>query len=179
MTTSTSDKEREELRRLVERHQVCWEPYPIWYAAPDRPKVQIGYEIDLWGTHDHPAHPASAGCEECRPVRVALEWIARWVIPVPHRTTRYDIELYDASIHMSRRRNGRKDVLVAIEVIHREGVDTPVDACQENCLEEIETKLKDLGAAPGEWSNRPRKATSSWTTLALLLAAVGIWIAGP
>lgn len=159
------EMEREELLALVERHQVCWEPYPIWYAAPDRPKVQIGYEVNLWGTHDHPAHPAFPGCEECRPVRAALERIARWVIPVPHRTTRYDIEPYDASIHISRRRNERKDVRLVIEVVHRDGVDIPVDACQANCLEEIETKLKDLGAAQGELSNRPRVGTSSCPTL--------------
>jgi len=159
-----SNQEREELRGLVERQQVCWEVCPGWYAAPGRPKIQIGYEVDLWGTHDHPAHPASAGCEECRPVRVALERIARCVIPVAHQTTRYDIDPYDASIHMSRRRNGRKDVLVAIDVVLRQGVDAPVDACQATCLKEIETKLKDLGAAHGEWSNRPRNGTSSGTT---------------
>lgn len=142
-------------RRLVERYQVCWEPYPIWYAAPDRPKVQVGYEVDLWGTHDHPVHPASPGCEECRPVRVALEQIARSVIPLSHRTIRFDIEPYDSSIHMSGRRSGRKDVLVSIQVVHREGVDTPVDDYQAICLKEIETKLTALGATQGEWSNRP------------------------
>jgi len=154
----TTDKERDALRRLVEQHQVCWEPYPIWDATSDRPKVQIGYEVDLWGTHDHPAHPANAGCEECRPVRVALERIARWVIPESHPPTRYEIEPYDGSIHMSSRRRKRKDVLLAIDVIPRQAVDTPVDACQTSCLKEVETKLKDLGAANRQWSNRPRTA---------------------
>lgn len=154
----------EELRALVERYKVCWNEYPLWFAAPNQTRVKIGFEIDLWGTHDHPAHPAAAGCEQCRPVRAALEKIASAVIPADHRRTRAEILPNDPSLHMAAQRHRRKDVLLEIHLIHRNAaVDAPVDDCEEQCRREVEAKLKELGAAAGDWETGRHRAASKLT----------------
>jgi hypothetical protein len=35
--------------------------------------------------------------------------------------------------------------MVAIRLVHREGYERPVDACEERCLKEIQARLRELG----------------------------------
>ena len=140
-----------DLKVLVERHKVCWESYPIWNVIPNVGKTQIGFELDLMGTHDHPQKAPSPGCEECHTVYRALLAIAHAIIPPGDRASRYPIEPYDVSISSSPRRKMRKDVTLAIDVMHREHFDEDVDACEVRCLSEMKEKLKQLGARPNSW----------------------------
>lgn len=140
-----------EIKELVQRHKVCFESYPIWHVPPAGGKVAIGYELDLIGTHDHPQHPASPGCGECTPVRRALLAIAAAILPPNDRESHYAIEPFTAAISFSPRRKMRKDVTLAIDILHRDRFDLPTDACEMRCLREMKEKLKELGARPDHW----------------------------
>ena len=140
-----------ELKALVQRHQVCFESYPIWNVPLGGGKVAIGYELDLIGTHDHPQYPASPGCEECKPVRRALLAIATAILPPSDRVSRYAMEPFETAIHFSPRRKMRKDVILVIDIMHRDQFDLPVDECEMRCLREMKEKLKTLGARPDQW----------------------------
>ena len=138
-----------DLQVLVQRHQVCFESYPIWHVPLGGGKVAIGYELDLIGTHHHPKHPPKPGCDECTPVRQALILIARSILPPDDRPSRYAIEPFDAAIHFSPRRKMREEIVLAIDIIHRDAFDRPIDECETRCLREMKEKLKALGARPG------------------------------
>lgn len=140
-----------DLQVLVQRHQVCFKSYPIWHVPRGGGKVAIGYELDLIGTHDHPENPPKPGCDECQPVREALMLIARSILPSDDRPSRYAIEPFDTAIHFSPRRKMRKDVVLAIDIVHRGTFDGPIDACETRCLREMKEKLKELGARPEHW----------------------------
>ena len=140
-----------DLHLVVQTHQVCFESYPIWHVPRGGGKVAIGYELDLIGTFDHPEHPPKPGCDECRPVREALMLIARSILPSDDRPSRYAIEPFDTAIHFSPRRKMRKDVMLAIDIVHRGAFDGPIDACETRCLREMKEKLKELGARPEHW----------------------------
>ena len=140
-----------DLQALVQRHQVCFEAYAIWHVPRGGGKVAIGYELDLIGTHDHPEHPPKPGCDECRPVREALMLIARSILPADDRPSRYAIAPFDTAIHFSPRRKMRKDVVLAIDIVHRGAFDGPIDECETRCLREMKEKLKELGARPDQW----------------------------
>ena len=147
LATDTSD----EIKDLVQRHKVCFESYPIWHVPPGGGKVAIGYELDLIGTHDHPQHPPGPGCSECTPVRRALLAIAAVILPPSDRLSRYAIEPFTTAISFSPRRKMRKDVTLAIDIMHRERFDRPADECEARCLREMKKKLKELGARPDHW----------------------------
>lgn len=140
-----------DLKTLVQRHQVCYESYPIWHVPPGGGKVAIGYELDLIGTHDHPQHPASPGCDECKPVRRALLTIANAILPPIDRASQYALAPFDASIHFSPRRKMRKDIVAVIDITHRDQFDRLVDECEMRCLREMKEKLKALGARAERW----------------------------
>lgn len=140
-----------DLQGLVQRHQVCFESYPIWHVPRGGGKVAIGYELDLIGTHDKPEHPPKPGCDECRPVQEALMLIARSILPSDDRASRYAIEPFDTAIHFSPRRKMRKDIVLAIDIVHRGPFDGPIDGCETHCLREMKEKLKALGARAEHW----------------------------
>ena len=139
------------LQELVQRHKICWESYPVWHIRPNGEKIQIGFELDLIGTHDHPQKPPSAGCDECHKVYRALLTIAQAILPPRDRASRSTIDPYDVSISFSPRRRMRKDVRLAIDIAHRNDFDQPVDACEVRCLCEMKQKLKELGVRPEHW----------------------------
>jgi hypothetical protein len=139
------------IKDLVQRHKVCFESYPIWHVPPGGGKVAIGYELDLIGTHDHPQHSPGPGCDECIPVRRALLAIAAAILPPNDRVSRYAMEPFETAIHFSPRRKMRKDVILAIDIMHRDRFDLPVDECEKRCLREMREKLKELGARPDQW----------------------------
>ena len=106
----------------------------------------------MLGTHDHPKQPPIAGCNECHIVIDDLRRIATAVMPPSDRASRYVIEPYDVSISFSPRRHMRKDVVVAIDIVHRDHFDRDIDDCEVHCLHDIESALRALGACPGSWS---------------------------
>lgn len=140
------------LKQLVVRHKVCWEVVPIWHVPLGGGKVKIGFEVDLFGTHDHPKQSPLPGCQECHTVFSDLRRIANAVLPPSDRPSRSVIEPYEASIVLSPRRDMRKDVVLAIELVHRDRFDRDVDECETRCLRDIESALRALGVCPGIWS---------------------------
>lgn len=143
--------EVEVLRQLVARHRVCWEVWPTYHYEGNGERRQVGFEIDLLGTHDQPAHPVIPGCDECAKTFLALNRIAKAVLPVGQGDTEYSIAPFDGSLRSAKRRNFREDVELQLLLEHRTGLAEPVDACEVRCLSEIEAALRNLGACKGSW----------------------------
>lgn len=146
-----NSEELEKLRKLVMHHKVCWEVWPEYHINQDGRKVQIGFELDIIGTHYHPEQLPQPGCAECVKVYNDLKQIAQAVIPKEERDSRYEITIFDASIQYAPKRKLRKDITLTIKVLHREGFDQPLDGCEVECLKEMEGKLKELGAQKEHW----------------------------
>jgi len=141
-----------ELRHLVRKHRVCWEVWPEAHLQGGDRRVIVGYDVELYGTHDRPAHPPAPGCVECRTVHRALTRIARYALPRDHRPTRYDVDVFDSALHYSPRRRSRADVTLVIRLHHRIHFHAPIDECQRVCLRDIETALALLGVQRGDWT---------------------------
>lgn len=148
----SAESETAELRELVRQHKLCWEVWSEYHIDRKGNKIQIGFELELMGTHFQPGHPPVPGCDECVSVYDNLKRIARWIIPKEERDSCYESGIFDASIHYPKRRKFRGEISLPIKILHREGFDRPTDACEVRCLNEMEEKLKSLGAQKGEWT---------------------------
>ena len=144
-------EELEKLRKLVMHHKVCWEVWPEYHINQDGRKVQIGFELDIIGTHYHPEQLPQPGCSECVKVYNDLKQIVQAIIPKEERDSRYEIRIFDPSIQYAPERKLRKDIYLTINILHREGFAQPVDGCEVECLKEMEGKLKELGAQKEHW----------------------------
>jgi hypothetical protein len=138
-----------ELRKLVKRHRICWEVFPE-YMYVDQKRLQIGFQLELIGTHEIAVDHPEPGCVKCQDVFGALKVVAGWILPKEERPSEYEIGVFDDSIHYSARRRNRPDVILSIRIMHRNGF-APVDPCEERCLKEMQQKLSELGATQQHW----------------------------
>jgi len=148
---SCPDEECKRIQELVRRHRVCWELWPEYHIDREGKRIQIGFELNLIGVHDHPERIIEPGCPECVNIYEDLSRIAHWIIPKEERDTLYEIGVFDASIHYSSQRRFRPDVILTIKILHREGLDRPTDSREVQVLKEMEEKLEKLGARKGSW----------------------------
>ncbi len=147
---ATEQETLEELKTLVRLHQVCWEVFPEQIpVVEDRPR-QIGFDLLLYGTHEPEDHPVP-GCEKCQVIYKDLRKIAHWILPKEERPSRYEIEIFDSAIHYAPARGNRPDVSLTIKIMHRSEFDRPIDECEVVCLNEMKSKLLELGAHEKQW----------------------------
>lgn len=139
------------LRDLVEKHKICWEVYPESHQDGKGRKIQIGFALSLIGNHYQPTHLPEPGCDECFKVYNALWEIAVWILPKEKRLSRYEIQIFDHALRYTPSRNLRPEVTLTLKILHAEGFDRPVDACEQKCLNEMKAKLRQLGALQGRW----------------------------
>lgn len=139
-----------ELRELVRKHRVIWETRPE-AAVRDERLTPIGFVVELTATHDHPRHPASAGCEECVPVRQALARLASAVVPRGPHASWYDIAVSANALRFDRAHGNRAEVSATITILHNGRVNEPPDECERACLDEICGRLVALGAQERRW----------------------------
>lgn len=138
---------------LVKRYQVCWEVWPESLMVGGK-QQQVGFELELSGTHEPATGHVSPGCAACRHVYSALLAIADCILPKEERPSRYEIGPYEPALRYSAARGSRPDVTLSVKIVHRRGFDQPVDQCEVRCLEEMKQRLKQLGACERQWSSR-------------------------
>ena len=157
MSIENQDESKyEQIKDLVQKHKVCWEVWPEELLGSNGKKVQIGFELTLIGTHYNPEHLPWPGCDECYKVYQDLHNIAVWILPKEKRDSRYELQFFDFAIRSTPKRKSRSDIELTIKILHREGFERPVDLCEVRCLNEMERKLRQLGAPEGEWLERKK-----------------------
>ena len=132
------------LKEIIRKHTVRYEVWPH-FEINDGKRVMVGFDIELYGTHDHGATRLSPGCRLCTETYTDLQRLAEWILPKDQRPTQYEIPAFDQSLHASR--GGQFEVVVPIRIEHRHGFFEPVDACEEQCLNEMLGKLTEIGVS--------------------------------
>jgi hypothetical protein len=131
-------------RELVERFHVSWEVWPE-YAFINHEKRQIGFELDLSGTHGGGGEHPEPGCEKCLEIYQALVRIAEDVLPAEDQDTTCQFEPYDQGIHYSPRHCNRPEVVLRIRIVHRQAFEAPVETAQFRYLENLQSRLEEWG----------------------------------
>lgn len=141
-----------ELKTLVRHHRVCWEVRSEQIPVEgDKPR-EVGFNLLLFGAHeDHPPVPPLPGCDKCREIYRDLHKLASWILPKEQRPSRYDIDVFDNAIRYDPERRGRADIELAIKIIHRSHYEAPVDECEVRCLNDMKTRLQELGVQHKRW----------------------------
>ena len=141
-----------ELKQIIEKQTVRYEVWPH-YEIVKGDRVIVGFDLELYGTHEQGKTSLSPGCGLCEETYAGLRHLAESILPSEQRPSTYEIPPFDASLHESA--GGVFEVVAAIRIEHRHGFFDPVDACEERCLKEMCQKLTDLGVSAG---HRPARA---------------------
>lgn len=139
-----------ECEQSVRRFRVCWEAWPE-YVVVDGRKQQIGFELELSGTHAIEASHVNPGCVYCLEVFGALLDIADAVVPAGMRAIGFEFRPYEKILRYSAVRAFRPDVTLSVKIMHGNGQYLPVDEDQERCLREIQHSLEMLGVHHRSW----------------------------
>ncbi len=140
----------QKLKEFVQRFRICWEALPDHYYVK-KEKRQIGFTLELTGTHESGVEHPKPGCPHCQHVWLALWEIANWILPKEIRDSDYDISVYNQGIQYTSVRKFRPDVSLRIGIRHRCGFDREVDACEVRCLNEMTGRLTEIGARKAQW----------------------------
>ena len=131
------------LRELARSRHIHFEVEPeISFRGSER--VKVGFDVRLWAVHGKGAR-ALPGCPKCWDLVDDLRRIAEAVVPTGERASRTELEPFRPALYESRVVPGADEVSVTIRLIHRNGYDRPVDACEERCLKEIRARMRALG----------------------------------
>lgn len=133
------------LRDLVTTHGVRYEVWPHYELAGNE-KIMAGFDLELCGTHDHGHARLNPGCSLCEQTYADLRTLAESILPTENRSTDYEILAFDHALHMSPGHLESPEVLLDVCIEHNHLSFSPVDDCEESCLQQIIHKLAALGA---------------------------------
>ena len=132
------------LIELVRNYHIRCEVWPE-YAVVARGLQKVGFELELLGSHSSDSHHLDPTCLMCERVRAALLAIVGDIVPGPDNSVRYEIDPHWQSLMCAPRLGNRPFVTVSIRILHRQGFDQPIDACEIGCLKQIRGHLEELG----------------------------------
>jgi hypothetical protein len=139
-----------EVEQAARRFRVCWEAWPEFVVVDGR-KQQIGFELELSGTHAVEAEHVKPGCVYCLEVFVALLDIADAAVPDGMRAIGFEFRPYEKILRYSAARGFRPDVALSVKILHGDGRYSPVDEEQERCLRQIQQSLEMIGVHHRSW----------------------------
>jgi hypothetical protein len=132
------------LIELVKHFGVCWEIFPEVILVENE-KRQVGFALELYGTHEpggaHPKHH----CSHCRNVFAALHMIADWILPRERRASMVGAEVSSPSSSHWPARECSSEVTFTIRVMRRETHEEPDHDRETQWLKEFDGRLKELG----------------------------------
>jgi hypothetical protein len=137
-----------DLQEAVKRFEVCWEATPE-FAGVNHDRNQVGFVVELYGTHDRRDVVPTAGCKHCIPVLQALLDIADYAVPETWRDALDSVRAH-SGLEYARERGGRPDVVVAITLIPRLEGRPDVEAIGP-CLSGVTERLSSVGACERSW----------------------------
>ncbi len=146
---ASSEQSSSMLAGIVKRYQVCWEVWPECLMVEGKER-QVGFELELSGTEPGSDHMAP-GSPACQRIYDSLHALADWILPKEEQDSTYELSPYEQALRYSAVRGDRPDVVLSVKILHRQGFDQPVDQCELHCLKEMEQRLAQLGACPGQW----------------------------
>ena len=134
------------LEELVRTYEIRWR------SGPERAVVNgnlrpIGLTLELTATHPDAHVTPTPGRPQCGPVIEALQRVADAVVPRDHRRSFFEVSVLPS--HHVLTRSGSPEMTAMITILHQNGINEPIDACQERCLAEMSAKLEELGAPRG------------------------------
>jgi hypothetical protein len=147
MATTAVMKSKPNLNGALNNCAVFWHVWP-YRTVIDREARQIGFELELIGSHCVDPNHLNPGCPQCRHVRSALlvvaEHLTNYVFPNLQQSLAYDIDSHSTSIVYSA---NRACVTVSIIVMHRQAFDHAIDLSDNFVLATVKQSMAELGIA--------------------------------
>jgi len=143
------------MMEIVRSHKVFWTVIPIELPGGENVPVRIVMSLMLVGTDEE----GSSAVDETSQHFVSdkLEELAGWLLPKDYPNVEFEIRRHDTETFYlpADIATKRKNYIVGIRILHKEGFNLPIDEYQTQILKELESRLKELGCPKDHWKKRP------------------------
>jgi hypothetical protein len=134
-----------DLRALIRRYRVLWSILPK--HLPQKLNGQrVGFDLELWGTHEHPAESERGECGECGRMMSLLNEIAGRVTPKECEFRTRGSAPVDVRMNTHPRSGFGRRVRLGVEVVCRAGYNAVRSECDAGCFATMREHLIELGA---------------------------------
>lgn len=143
------------MAEIVKAHKVFWTVTPIELPGGEDAPVRIGMSLMLVGTDEEGAPASEERSQQI--VSDKLEELAEWLVPKDYPNVEFEIRRHDTETFYlpADIRTKRRNYIVGIRIMHKEGFNLPIDESQMQILKEFESRLKELGCPKDHWKKRP------------------------
>ena len=144
-----ANQEIAELKQIVKKHKVYWIEQELINTNEKGDKVKNGFVLYLVGTRGEVS-------DEIKTSKIFknLDRIAQWIMPKDSPEVRLEIRKIDNVFFYlpgDDRDEDRKNHVVSLRVLHREGFHRPIDKFQIEATKEMEKKLTNIGSPKDRW----------------------------
>ena len=138
-----------ELKQIVKKHKVYWILQELININEKGDKIKNAFVLYLVGTRGEVSREIKTS-----EILTNLDRIARWIMPDENPEVRFEIREIDSAFFYlpgDDRDEDRKNHVVSLRVLHREGFHRPIDKFQIEATKELEMRLKSIGSPKDRW----------------------------
>ena len=144
-----SNKEISQLKQIVKKHKVYWIVQEMINTNEKGDKVKNGFVLALVGTRQKVSDKGKTS-----EIFDSLDRVAQWIMPKENPEVRFETKRHNSIffyIPGDDRDEDRRNVVVSLWVLHREGFHRPIDKHQTEAVKEMEKRLKSIGSPKDRW----------------------------
>ena len=143
------------IRSLIEEHSAFYEVVPYYapiqkehrgYPAGTQ-RIQTGFNVDIYGVRSADDEPVPPPADEYGLGWAELQRIADTVSECIADSCSLEVIPFP-SVAIIDGRDGKVKSLLRLRIAHRGSIHEPIGVPEQRALEEIETKLRNLGVIP-------------------------------
>jgi hypothetical protein len=132
------------LAELVRNYNICCEVRPKYLGAGGA-RRQVGFDLELLGSHSSDRYHLDPTCQMCELVRGALLAVTGRIVPRSGRFVRYDINAHLNSVMWTSALGNRPFVTLSIRILDGQRFDPAMDPYEIAPLMQIRELLEELG----------------------------------
>jgi hypothetical protein len=146
-TVSGSDSEGFilSLRGIVERFQVTWAVTPL-HESHSGESVEIGFVLELNGTHEPVADHVGRTCRHCANLMLALKIIGDWLLPPQGKCSFCEVQAYSDFVRAEQKYQAEACSTRALRLVSHLGTLCQLGACHVWCMTKMKARLNRIGA---------------------------------
>jgi hypothetical protein len=145
VTGSEPDGFIQALREMVEHFQITWGVTPL-HESDSGESIEIGFALDLNGTHESAADHAGRTCRQCANLMLALKIIGDWLFPRQGKCSFCEVQAYHNFIRGDEQVQAQACSTRTLRLVSHLGTRCQLAACHVWCMTKMTERLNRIGA---------------------------------
>ena len=150
------------LREIVEHFQITW-GVTLLHESDSGESVEIGFVLDLNGTHESAADHLRRTCRHCANLMLALRIIGDWMFPPQGKCSFCEVQTYSNFVRRDQQDQSEACSTRALRLVSHSGTRCQLGTCHVWCMTNMTERLNRIGAVERGRNSLPAERAGSPT----------------